>query len=70
MTTINQCPPQTEAGSLVLRTLSVLVALTLIGYSSVTVWYSITGAMEHYTIHVSLVFLLVTADIAVGLSKT
>jgi TRAP transporter 4TM/12TM fusion protein len=69
MTTVNQVLPETAAGSLVLRTISVLVALTLIGYSSVTVWYSITGAMEHYTIHVSLVFLLVTADIAVGLSK-
>lgn len=47
-----------------LRWLSIAVALTLIAYSVATVWSSLTGAMEHYTIHVCLVFLLVTSDIA------
>lgn len=58
-----------QTGPLILRWLSILVALSLIGYSAVAVWYSITGAMEHYTIHISLVFLLVTSDIAVQLVK-
>ncbi|MBU2582927.1 MAG: TRAP transporter fused permease subunit [Alphaproteobacteria bacterium] len=40
------------------------VALILIAYSIVTVWTSLTGAMEHYTIHVTLVFLLAIADLA------
>lgn len=52
-----------------LHWLSIIVALALIGYSSVSVWYSVAGAMEHYTIHISLVFLLVTSDIAVFLVK-
>lgn len=52
-----------------LRWLSILLSLVLIGYSAATVWYSITGAMEHYTIHVSLVFILVTSDIAIQLVK-
>lgn len=52
-------------GARYLRWLSLLIALALIAYSVVAVWYSITGAMEHYTIHVSLVFLLVASDVAV-----
>lgn len=52
-------------GEWILRALSIAIALALIAYSIVTVWYSLTGAMEHYTIHVCLVFLLVTSDIAV-----
>ena len=51
-------------GEWLLRALSIAIALALIAYSIVTVWYSLTGAMEHYTIHVCLVFLLVTSDIA------
>lgn len=40
------------------------VALLLIAYSIATVWTSLTGAMEHYTIHITLVFLLVIVDLA------
>lgn len=47
--------------------LSALVTVALIGYSVATVWYSLTGAMEHYTIHVSLVLLLVTLDASINL---
>jgi TRAP transporter 4TM/12TM fusion protein len=39
--------------------------MTLIAYSVASVWYSITGAMEHYTTHVTLIFLLVVSDIIV-----
>ena len=40
------------------------VALLLIAYSIATVWTSLTGAMEHYTIHITLIFLLVIVDLA------
>lgn len=42
-----------------------LVTFALILYSILTVWYSLTGAMEHYTIHVTLIFLLVLTNIMV-----
>ena len=45
------------------RILLKLVAVALIAYSCTTVWTSLTGAMEHYTIHVTLIFLLVVAEI-------
>lgn len=48
-----------------LRGLLTLVTIVLIAYSCLTVWFSMTGAMEHYTIHVSLIFMLVTAEIMV-----
>ena len=44
--------------------LSIAVMGTLVGYSIATVWYTLTGAMEHYVIHISLIFLLVVCDIA------
>lgn len=40
-----------------------LVTTALIIYSCLTVWTSMTGAMEHYTIHISLIFMLVTAEL-------
>lgn len=52
-----------------LSRLSALVTTALISYSVATVWYSLTGAMEHYTIHVSLVLLLVTIDAAIDFHK-
>lgn len=52
-----------------LSSLSALVTTALIAYSVATVWYSLTGAMEHYTIHVTLVLLLVTIDAAIDLHK-
>ncbi|MEP5758785.1 MAG: TRAP transporter fused permease subunit [Litoreibacter sp.] len=48
-----------------LRGLLIVVAIALTGYSCLTVWSSLTGAMEHYTIHVSLIFMLVTAELMV-----
>lgn len=48
--------------------LSSSISLALIAYSVASVWYSITGAMEHYTIHVTLIFLLVVTDIIVSSS--
>lgn len=45
--------------------LSYAVSAAIIAYSVATVWYSITGAMEHYTIHVTLIFLLVISELAV-----
>ena len=42
--------------------LPIAVMVALVGYSVVTVWYTLTGAMEHYVIHISLIFLLVVAD--------
>ncbi|MDC1287643.1 TRAP transporter fused permease subunit [Gammaproteobacteria bacterium] len=48
---------------------TVFVTLALIGYSVATVWYSLTGAMEHYTIHVTLVLLLVAMDAALRFHK-
>ncbi len=52
-----------------LLSLSRLVMLTLIGYSVATVWVSLTGAMEHYTIHVSLVLVLVCLDASINLRR-
>ena len=50
--------------------LSIAVTVALIGYSIVTVWYTLTGAMEHYVIHICLIFLLVVTDvILLGASK-
>ena len=43
--------------------LSIVVMVALVGYSVVTVWYTLTGAMEHYVIHISLIFLLVVSDL-------
>ena len=45
-----------------LHWLPTAVMVALVGYSVVTVWYTLTGAMEHYVIHISLIFLLVVAD--------
>lgn len=36
--------------------------VTIVGYSAASVWYSLTGAMEHYVIHITLIFLLVLTD--------
>ncbi|MFK7762600.1 MAG: TRAP transporter permease [Roseobacter sp.] len=57
--------PTDTPSPLILRGLLVLVAVALIGYSCATVWSSLTGAMEHYTIHVSLIFMLVLAEVMV-----
>ena len=45
--------------------LSITVTVALISYSVVTVWYTLTGAMEHYVIHICLIFLLVVTDVVV-----
>lgn len=58
-------PPTDTPAPLILRGLLVAVAIALIGYSFATVWASLTGAMEHYTIHVSLIFMLVLAEVMV-----
>lgn len=50
---------------LALRALLIFVAFALISYSCLTVWKSLSGAMEHYTIHVSLIVMLVLAEIMV-----
>ncbi|MEP2639660.1 TRAP transporter fused permease subunit [Roseobacter sp.] len=57
--------PTDTPSPLILRGLLVAVAIALIGYSCATVWASLTGAMEHYTIHVSLIFMLVLAEVMV-----
>lgn len=49
----------------VLRALLVLVAVALVTYSCLTVWRTFSGAMEHYTTHVTLIFMLVLAEIMV-----
>ena len=63
---LSQGTPKDQA---VLYGLAMFVTLLLIGYSVATVWYSLTGAMEHYTIHVTLVLVLVTLDVARYLNK-
>ena len=45
--------------------LSITVTVALVSYSVVTVWYTLTGAMEHYVIHICLIFLLVVTDVVV-----
>ncbi len=50
--------------------LSNLVTILLVSYSVATVWYSITGAMEHYTIHITLIFLLVVSDLLLNDATT
>lgn len=57
--------PTDTPSPLLLRGLLALITIALIGYSCATVWYSLTGAMEHYTIHVSLIFMLVLAEVMV-----
>jgi len=42
-----------------------LVTAVLVGYSCATVWASLSGAMEHYTIHITLIFSLVLSEIVV-----
>jgi len=49
--------------------LSYLVTFILVSYSVATVWYSIAGAMEHYTVHVTLIFLLVVSDLLLQESR-
>ncbi|MEP6017704.1 MAG: TRAP transporter fused permease subunit [Paracoccaceae bacterium] len=46
-----------------LRALTLLITAALVIYSCATVWSSLTGAMEHYTIHVTLIFALVLSEI-------
>ncbi|MEO9650548.1 MAG: TRAP transporter fused permease subunit [Roseobacter sp.] len=66
MTTHSDIDSPTDTPSpLILRGLLIAVAVALIGYSSATVWSSLTGAMEHYTIHISLIFMLVLAEVMV-----
>ncbi|MEP1612753.1 MAG: TRAP transporter fused permease subunit [Roseobacter sp.] len=66
MTTHSDIDSPTDTPSpLILRVLLIAVAVALIGYSSATVWSSLTGAMEHYTIHISLIFMLVLAEVMV-----
>jgi TRAP transporter 4TM/12TM fusion protein len=42
--------------------LALAIMVTIVGYSAASVWYSLTGAMEHYVIHITLIFLLVLTD--------
>ena len=66
VTSQTQTPiPTNVPAPLALRGLLIVVAIALICYSCLTVWSSLTGAMEHYTIHVSLIFMLVTAELMV-----
>jgi len=52
-----------NSAPLPLRALMLLITASLVLYSCATVWYSLTGAMEHYTIHVTLIFSLVLSEI-------
>ena len=48
---------------LLIRALPFLITAVLVAYSIATVWTSLTGAMEHYTIHVTLIFALVLSEL-------
>lgn len=51
------------AAPLPLKALTLLITAVLVLYSCATVWSSLTGAMEHYTIHITLIFSLVLSEI-------
>lgn len=55
-------PPKQDK-PLALNALILLITTVLVIYSCTTVWTSLTGAMEHYTIHITLIFSLVLSDL-------